>query len=382
MMNPLQKKVVERAKYLADKNEGAVYRVIHGGEKRSHKELIDDYEMARARIAESEFALPVEEYMEKVHNISRAKDAIKEAKRQELIEGLSGPYRDEVDVLESKVTEPDGEVKFKGIKQKKRSGPKQEQPSELQQVEKFRGREKLTRKEVKNYISKNIKKTEIVDFIARKGFKIKDSDDKFHQVDPDVLKSMSKEQLVNEILNSYGPDKRRNFKKYELLKLAKLTKKGERLVGAGHSQVVDDLLCKLKAHYRPAPSSPDPLLAKQAKKAKDAGFPGNYYMDEPRAGKKLTSDDISNMQKGLKMYHKFMREYKEFPDFGEVMDKKKAIKHAYKVYKKLLEKHDGDHSKTISEMQSYHDKIKVKHGGGEAYNKMMGRLARKDVELP
>jgi hypothetical protein len=298
-----------------------------------------------------------------------------------LIEGLSGPFREEVDVLESKEEYPE-DVKFKGIKQKPRSKPKRE--LEPEQIKKFEGRQKLTRREVVNYISKNIKKNELIDFIAKKGLYVRAEEGEhigeMIKADKDSLADMSKEELIKIINSKSFDNKKRNFKKYELLQLAKLSEKGQRLIGAGHSDVIDRLLAKMKANYRPAPKEPSPMLSEQVKTAEKAGFPGNHY-DESKGGKKITQGDIDRMQKGLKLYHKFARDYKELPDYGEVMDKKKALKHAYKVYKKLLEKSDGDHEVAMKDIKSFHKKILNKHGAGEMYSKTLAKLARKDVDL-
>jgi len=388
-MNPLQRKVVERAHYLADRNDGAVYRTIHGGidgersevrmnpkgRKLSNKQLIDEYEKIRARVAESEFALPVEDYMGKVQDISRAKDAIKKSKYKELLKGLSQPYEeDQVSMEQQEVIPGDHEPILPHIRQKPRHKISQQQ----EQLEKFKGRQNLTRREVLNYIHKNIKKREVADYLHKKRVAIVVDGEKYvpslHE-----LESLRKEDIFH-ILNSEKPDGDRLLKKKDLLKLAKLTDVGERIIGSGSPHVIE-LLKKIRKNYEPSPHGRSPMLAEQAKVAAKAGFPGNYYDGSEEGGKHdMTKSDIKHMQEGLKVYHRFVKHYKDFPDYGEIIDKKKAVKHAYKVYKKLLDK-GHSHEEAIEKMHHHHKSIMESEGGRDVYDKKMAKLARKGVDV-
>lgn len=370
-MNDLQRKVLLRTKYLVDKNEGAVNRVIHGGK---YAEEIDAYERARAKIAKSEFALPVEEYMGKVQDISRAKDAIKESKRQKLLKALSQPVEVVEDIAENVVIEqPDI---LSQIKQKPRSA-KAKAPPDSSQLEQFKERANLRKYDVLEYIKKNVPKKDIIKAIEDKGItvgtkgkvdedgiSIKPSKIDLSRIPKDRLFSMF---FVDNALP--GKPIKTYFTKQELLNLAKISKKGERI---GGSIMLDRgdyeyLLRKMKPEYDPAPSCPDPLLAEQAAAAK-----GKMPVDK--------SNSMDSAKKGLEAYHRFRKSYSAFPQYGEIMDRKKTMSDAFKIYKKLMAKHEDDHEKAMKKLLAHVVDVSQKSGGyGVPYAKRMASLARKDT---
>lgn len=405
-MNDLQRKVCERARYLASKNEGAVNRVIHGG-KTSYKDMIDEYERARVNIAKSEFALPVEEYMGKVQEISMAKDAAKEAKRQRLLKALSQPVGEVKDVVEdSSLQEP----LMSQIKQKPRSA---KEPKLEKALKKFEGRDNISREEVFNYIRKNVPKRRIIDLLKEHniefeietgeyeveldedGEPILDEDGeeiyildkkgkkipiyKSFVINDELGKDLTKDQLMealndsqDDVTDKYGVLSKNEFSKAELLKLAGLNKKGEKV--AGGRKVVrikginEGLVKNMKRNYA-LPDKPDPLLAEQAKAGKD-----EMPVDK--------SNRTEAAQKALKHYHKYRKAYSSFPQYGDITDRKKTMSDAFKIYKKLMEKHEGDHDKAMKKLFKIIVAKREECGGyGDVYAKKMAKLARKGVAV-
>lgn len=393
-MNDLQRKVCERARYLASKNEGAVNRVIHGG-KVGYKEMIDEYERARANIAKSEFALPVEEYMSKVQDISRAKDAAKEAKRQRLLEALSQPVEEKEDLVEDFTLQ---KPIMSQIKQKPRSA---KEPKLEKALKKFEGRDNISRDEVLNYIKKNTPKLAIVDFLKKHEVEFDidtgevemDEDDepvrdkkgkKVHiyrsiVIDDKLGKDLTKDQLMDaleapqeKIIDEYGVREKNMFSKAELLKLAGINKRGEKIAGGRKvirvKSISKGLVENMKRNYA-LPDKPDPLLAEQAKAGKD-----EMPVDK--------SNRTEAAQKALKHYHKYRKAYSSFPQYGDIMDRKKTMSDAFKIYKKLMEKHEGDHDKAMKKLLKIITCKGQECGGyGDVYAKKMAKLARKGVSV-
>lgn len=376
-MNELQQKVCLRARYLVDKNEGAVNRMIHGGESKyvSNKKLIDEFEKSRAKIAESEFALPVEEYMGKVHDISLAKDAAREAKRQKLLSYMGKPSK--FVEAETVVVE---ESTFPGVEQKERSKAVEKK---VFTDEKFKGRERISRDELIKYILKNAGKKKIGEAIAAKKVTISRrvpdeeieklidrgvdpsehgyfEDDEGYRIGLTVDRSnvgdFTKKEM-GKILEDHYASGERVFSKAELYELAGLHRGGVDYKG---------ILSK-KARDYSIRDKPDPLLAEQAAAAKD-----NMPVDK--------SASMSKAVEGLKNYHRFRREYIQFPQYQDVMDRKKTMADAFKIYKKLAANYD--HIKSMKKLHQLMMDVSEKHGGyGQLYSKKMASLARKGVTL-
>lgn len=346
-MNQLQKKVVERAHYLADRNEGAVFRTIHGG-KPSPKELIDEYEALRARIAESEFALPVEDYMRKVQLESLAKDKIKDEKRMEVVESLGL------------------------IPEKERSMKKEKPLSErLREVSKSVDGESssriVTKDKLIRSIGKRVDKIDIATFMANRGWGGlfgKEGEEEWIFPDvPWIMAHITRKGLLQD-LRSDWTDKDgvvRKFSKAELKTLLD-THGGS----VGKKAIMEGIIKKKNdgAHHS-VPDKPSPILAEQAERAADAGFPGNHY----------DGDRLKKMQDGLKVYRVFARDFKDLKGVDSLADKKKALKQAYTLYKKIKEE-GGTHDDVMDKVEAIHKKLLDKFGGGGEYCKNLQRHLR------